>query len=369
MNHSNDSGEGLSHTILYGILSPGVITNTILVVAYVTLLFAACVENATVIYLVRTYEDLRQSIFNLLIVSMAVADLIDVCFATTVSVSFVFVGREWIPGLVGNISCKLVYYILVMSIGLSISTLVIMSVDRYIAIVHAVKKLMSSATTKRCIAVTWIVSAIAGSPYLYKKETRKIGDGTTMCGSIWSNDPVQHIFYSRLEEIIKALVFYVLPLIVIGTTNIVIGHRLQKRPSLGGNRTQEMINIQNQKIYKLLVANVALFAFCRLFTHVNPIMSVFFMSKYCSLPAPVPLFFYWICHLNAAVNPIIYFTFNNKFQQGLKEALRGRVGRRPQVGNVVPQDNIAFEGLEFENVTGNNDKEERNNSMGFDTKL
>jgi len=93
------------------------------------------------------------------------------------------------------------------------------------------------------------------------------------------------------------------------------------------------------------------------------------MSKNCSLPAPVPLFFYWICHLNAAVNPIIYFTFNNKFQQGLKEALRGRVGRRPQVGNVVPQDNIAFEGLEFKNVTGNNDKEERNNNMGFDTKL
>ena len=148
-----------------------------------------------------------------------------------------------------------------------------------------------------------------------------------------------------------------LPLIVIGTTNIVIGYRLRKRPFLGGNRTQEMINIQNQKIYKLLVANVALFAFCWLFTHVNHIMSAFFLSHYCSLPAPVPLFFYWICHLDAAVNPIIYFTFNNKFQQGLKEALRGRVDKRCQLRNVVPQDNIAFEGLEFENVTGNKDKE------------
>ena len=369
MNHSNDTGEHLSPAILCRILSPGVMTSTILVVAYVTLLFAACVENATVIYLVRTYKDLKQSTFNLLIINMAIADLVDVCFATTVSVCFVFIGQQWIPGLVGQISCKLVHNILVMSIGLSISTLVIMSIDRYMAIVHAMKKPMSSSTRKRCIAVSWIISAIAGSPYLYKMETRKIGDGTTTCGSIWSNDPVQHLFYSRLEEIIKVLVFYVLPLIVIGTTNIVIGHRLRKRPSLGGNRTQEMINLQNQKIYKLLVANVTLFVFCWLFTHVNHIMRAFFISKYCSLPAAVPLIFYWISHLNAAVNPIIYFTFNNKFQQGLKEALRARVDRRRQIRNVVPQDNIALEGLEFENVTGSNDKEERNNNVGFDTRL
>ena len=369
MNHSNVTGDRPSPLILCRILSPGVITNTSLVVAYVALLFAACVENAIVIYLVRTYKGLKQNTFNFLIINMAVADLIDVCFASMVSISFVFVGRQWIPGLVGKISCKLVYYILVMSIGLSISTLVIMSVDRYMAIVHAMKMPMSSAKAKRCIAVSWTISVIAGFPYLYKMETRKIGDGTTICVSMWSNDPVKHIFYSKLEEIIKALIFYVFPLIVMGTTYIIIGHRLRKRPSLGGSRTQEMINIQNQKIYKLLVANVALFAFCWLFSHVNHIMSVFYMSKYCSLPAPVPLFFYWICHVNAAVNPIIYFTFNNKFQQGLKEALRGRVGRLPQERNVVSQDNIALEELEFQNSAGNDDKDERNNNVGFDTKL
>lgn len=370
MNYSNNTGERLSPAVICRILSPGVITNTILVVAYVTLLVAACVENAIVIYLVRTYRDLKQSTFNLLIINMAVADLIDVCFATTMSVSFVFVGRQWIPGLAGKISCKLVYYIFVMSIGLSISTLVIMSADRYMAIVHAMKKPMSSATTKRCIAVSWIISAVAGSPYLYKMDTRTIGDETTICSSIWSDDPVEHIFYSKLEEIVKALIFYVLPLIVIGTNNTTIGHRLRKRRLLGGSRTQERINIQNQKIYKLLVANVALFAFCWLFTHVNHIMSVFYLAKYCSLPAPVPLFFFWICHVNAAINPIIYFIFNNKFQQGLKEALRGRVGRRPQIRNVVPQENVAFKGLEFENVKDDvKDEEERNKNVGFDTKL
>ncbi len=369
MNQSNITGERPSSTISCKILNPSVITNAILVVAYVTLVVAACVENTIVIYLVRTYKDLKQSTFNYLIINMAVADLIDVCFATMVSVAFVFVGPQWIPGLVGKISCKLVYFVFVMSIGLSISTLIVMSVDRYMAIVHAMKRPMSSSTARRSIALSWIISAIAASPYLYKMDTRKISEETTICSSSWSKDPVQHLFYSKLDESAKILIFYVMPLFVIGTTNTIIGNSLRKRRPVGNNQTQERINIQNQKIYRLLVATVALFAFCWLFTHVNHLMSVFFPFKYCALPAPVPLFFFWMSHINAAINPIIYFMFNNKFQQGLKSALRGRVGRRPRIQNVIPQENIAFESLEFENVTAKKDSEKRERNTGFDTKL
>ena len=339
MNQSNVTGASASFTISCRILNPSALTNAILVVAYVTLFIAACVENTIVIYLVRTNRYLKQSTFNYLIINMAVADLIDVCFATLVSVTFVFVGLQWIPGLVGKVSCKLVYFIFVMSIGLSISTLIIMSVDRYMAIEHTMKKPMSLATAKRSIALSWIISAIVASPYLYKMDTRKISDNTTICASIWSDDPEQDLFYSKLEECAKALIFYVLPLIVIGTTSIIIGYSLRKRRPIGDSQTQQRVNIQNQKIYRLLVATVALFAFCWSFAHVNHLMSVFFSLKYCALPAPVPLFFYWISHINAAVNPIIYFTFNNKFKQGIKHVLsrRSEASRHLQIRNVAPQ--------------------------------
>ncbi|KAJ7379082.1 hypothetical protein OS493_018879 [Desmophyllum pertusum] len=369
MNKSNITGELIPSTTPCRLLNPEVVTKAILVVAYVTLFIAACVENTLVIYLVRTYKDLKQCTFNYLIINMAVADIIDVCLATMVSVSFLFIGRQWIPGLVGKISCKLVNFVFVMSIGLSISTLVTMSVDRYMAIVHAMKKPMSSSTAKICIAVSWIISAIAASPYLYKMNTRKLQDETTICFPMWSKDPVQNLFYSKLEETSKALMYYILPLVVIVTTNTIIGHSLRKRRPLGGSQTQARINIQNQKIYRLLVATVVLFAFCWLFTHVNHLMGVYYPSKYCALPPPVPLFFYWASHINSAINPIIYFIFNNKFQQGFKEALRGRAVRRPQIRNVIPQDNIAFESLELENVIANKDNMESDTNMGFDTKL
>lgn len=377
MNQSNFTGDVRGTIPLRCLLlHPGLITKATLTVAYVALLIVACVENTLVIYLVRTCKDLRQCTFNYLIINMAVADMMDVCFATITSITFTFVGNNWIPGFAGKISCKLVYFILCMSISLSISTLVIMSVDRYMAIVHVMKKPMSSSGTKKCIALSWIVSVIVGSPYLYKMDTRERVDGSTICLSLWSKDPEKHLFYSTVEECGKALIFYVLPLIVIGTTSTVIGLSLRKRRPLGNSETQERINVQNQKIYKLLVATVLLFAFCWLFAHVNHLMGVFYLPKFCALPAPVPLFFFWISHVNAAINPIIYFIFNNNFQHGLKEALRGRETRPLQKRNVVSQENFAFESLEIEHITTeavsrsvNQEDIQQDTALEFDTKL
>lgn len=165
MNQLNFNAE--AHSIIPQsclLLHPRLITKAILTTAYVVLLIAACTVNTIVIYLVRTCKDLRQSTFNHLIINMAVADIIDVCFSTITSLSFMFVGFNWISGYGGKISCKLVCFSVSVSIGLSISALVIMSVDRYMAIVRVMTNPISSATTKKCIALSWIVSVLVGVP-------------------------------------------------------------------------------------------------------------------------------------------------------------------------------------------------------------
>ena len=111
MNQSNFNAE--AHSIIPQsclLLHPRLITKAILTTAYVVLLIAACTVNTIVIYLVRTCKDLRQSTFNHLIINMAVADIIDVCFSTITSLSFMFVGFNWISGYGGKISCKLVCF-------------------------------------------------------------------------------------------------------------------------------------------------------------------------------------------------------------------------------------------------------------------
>lgn len=298
-----------------GILNPSFNTKISLTVAYVILLLGACIGNVFVIVLLRTSKNLSRTSFNLLIINMAVADIIEVCSSTALAVSFAFVGQRWIPGLFGNISCKLVYFLFMMSIVLSITTLVIMSVDRYWAIAHFLKKPMSRAAVKRSIALSWIVSAIASSINLYKMKLRRMKDGTFECYSAWSDDAHSHLFYSKLEECVKFLVTYAIPLIGIGTINVKIGRTLKNIQLNGDSKTQERIEQRNGKIYKLLVTIVCLFAFCWLFAHVNHLLSVFQLGRYCKLPAFIPFYFFWISHLNALVNPFIYIVYNNQFEK------------------------------------------------------
>ena len=378
MNQLNFNAE--AHSIIPQsclLLHPGLITKAILTTAYVVLLIAVCTVNTMVIYLMRTCKDLRQSTFNHLIINMAVADIIDVCFSTITSLSFMFVGVNWILGYGGKISCKLVCFSVSVSIGLSISTLVIMSVDRYMAIVHVMTNPISSATTKKCIALSWIVSVIVGVPCLYKIDTTESEGGSTICRSVWSDDPEEHLLYSTLEECGKVLTLYLLPLILLGTTSVIIGLSLRKRRPLGNSETQERISAQNQRIFKLLVSIVVLFAFCWLFAHVNHLISVLSLSKYCALPAHVPLLSFWISHTNAAINSIIYFIFNSKFRQGLRDVFRVRETIPLQTRHIVPHKNFAFEGMEFaENIaiteirrSKNQESVERDKDLEFDTKL
>ena len=102
MNQTNNTQQSLCR-----IAYKSDVTKTCLVAAYVVLFLAACLENSFVIYLVRTCKELKQYTFYYLIINMAVADVLDVVFATVLSVSFLSIGPQWIPGLVGKISCNL----------------------------------------------------------------------------------------------------------------------------------------------------------------------------------------------------------------------------------------------------------------------
>ena len=260
MNYSNYS-ESLSPNDSCGINQPSIITKTGLVIAYIVLVFMACLGNTFVIYLVRTTEELKRAAFNYLIVNMAIADVLDVVLASALSVSFTFVRSQWIPGLVGEISCRLVHFLFLTSIGLSISTLVIMSVDRYLAIVHSTRKTMTPSTTKRCIAASWVISAIVGSSYLYKRDLRKDKD-VYLCISLWSTNRELNIFYHKVEQVVKFALYYALPLLAIGLANALTGHTLRQRRPIGCSQTQARIDGQNRKIFMLLVTVVFLFAIC-----------------------------------------------------------------------------------------------------------
>ena len=352
MNLSSDSESSPSSTHLQyscGILSPSLYTKISLTISYTILLLAACVGNVLVIFLLRRYKSKAQMAFNHLIINMAVADIIEIFSSTALAVSFAFVGQQWIPGLLGNILCKMVPFVLIMSIYLSIWTLVIMSVDRYWAISHSLKKPMARPAVKRSIGLIWFLAAMAASPYLYKMRLKETGS-TFECLSVWSYDPDIHLYFSKGEEVVKFVLAYIIPLTVIGTINIIIGRTLWSLKLTSNSKIQAKRDRRNRKIYKLLVSVVSLFAICWVFAHVNHLLSVFDMVVYCNLPAVIPFYFFWISHLNTAVNPIVYAVYNNRLRKGFRKLTRKSTkwstSRRKNVKCEFLEENVPLEELE-----------------------
>ena len=68
----------------------------------------------------------------------------------------------------------------------------------------------------------------SGCSCLYKMDTRESERGSTICRSVWSHDQEEHLLYSTLEECGKVLILYLLPLILLGTTSVIIGLSLRK---------------------------------------------------------------------------------------------------------------------------------------------
>lgn len=119
--------------------------------------------NALVVIVVAANQQMR-STTNLLIINLAVADLCFIVFCVPFT-AFDYILPFW-P--FGDIWCKMVQYLIVVTAYASVYTLVLMSLDRFLAVVHPIASM--SVRTERnaitAIAVTWIVILVVSVPVL-----------------------------------------------------------------------------------------------------------------------------------------------------------------------------------------------------------
>ncbi|XP_053691573.1 allatostatin-A receptor-like [Sabethes cyaneus] len=129
-----------------------------------------------------------QSTNNLLIISLAAADLLFVIFCIPFTATD-YVLSKWPFGLLW---CKIVKYMIAVTLHASAYTLVLMSLDRFLAVVHPITS-MSVRTEKNAILIigaVWISIAISAVPVatshgvLYFSST---GSDLTACLFLYTN--------------------------------------------------------------------------------------------------------------------------------------------------------------------------------------
>ncbi|XP_011351068.1 allatostatin-A receptor isoform X3 [Ooceraea biroi] len=140
--------------------------------------------NSLVVVVVAANPEMR-STTNILIINLAVADLLFIVFCIP------FTATDFVmPWPFGNIWCKIVQYLIIVTAYASVYTLVLMSLDRFLAVVHPIAS-MSWRTKDHAvlaICIAWAVILIFSTPALmihgeirYVFQVNDVAENLTAC--------------------------------------------------------------------------------------------------------------------------------------------------------------------------------------------
>lgn len=281
----------------------------------------AIVGNVLVTVAVLKNATLRTST-NYFIVNMAVSDLLSALtnwplYATEGMLS----GKSFIEGSMATFVCKLGMYSRAVSQAVSVLSLVLIVVERFVAIVHPFHTTMLTTRVRTVfLLVTWIFPLLAAFPHVWFAKI--VQDGPqTFCRFSWTRLETS-IYYS-----VGFLIFYCVPLILI----IVLYRRIMKsltrvRPvddTCQGNilaRNRQ----QNRIVMKVFISIVTAFFLCWTPLCVYLVLKMafpsFFSKDIPKLRLFVGLFFYVFPSLSTAVNPVILFVSSSRFSNALRES-------------------------------------------------
>ena len=248
-------------------------------------------------------------------------------------VAYFYRFNYWIGGMLGNITCKAFMYLIPVSIGATVLTMMLISIDRFYAVFYPLKEKISRKP-KTLSATIWILSFAFMLPYpmLFQVRFSPVLN-VHQCVPAWPwedpNDPtlketrrVLKIFHS-----IVFVMYYALPLSISIIIYFLICRKLWLRiiPGNATNSNRVAAEKSKRKVVRLLVIIVVIFALCWFPIYVNHYFWFVRPDLYEKgmLPLEVEFFFSWLGHANSAINPCIYILMSDKFRRELASTLAG----------------------------------------------
>lgn len=266
---------------------------------------------------------------NCLIVNMALSDLIIPCFAVPYKLYNLHESSDfrWLfGGWEGLLLCKTLNFLLDVSTAVSIQSLVAIAADRFYGVMfplRAVRHRDSKACTL-VIPLIWLTSIAFHSIYFYTFRLYDVGK-IHYCLIDWypltNTRDAQMPFY-----IAQFSLLYVCPLILIAFLYGCIINKLRASSANDcynkSRRRQASENHRNRKVTKMCLIAVLAFALCWAPIHIYGLCFYFAWSW--TIPCgieEVTFLVFFVAYLYAAINPCIFFTFNESFRRGLVRVL------------------------------------------------
>ncbi|CAI5444643.1 unnamed protein product [Caenorhabditis angaria] len=275
--------------------------------------------NLVVIFAISGDKMMRKSVMNILLMNLAIADLSNLIFTVPEWTSIALNSGKWI---LPDVMCPVSRYLEIVFLFTSISTQLIVCIERYIAIVLPMqaRHLCSRRNAALAIFIAWLFAAIFATPYAALSYMRN--ESCSLKQVKWWNS----------YKLAEFLLFYFIPCLCISgvytkvaavlwakdpTLNNEARHCLEKPKT--SSRSSDALRTR-RNVVKMLIACVAVYFICY-----SPIQFIFvaeilfdFQFKHSGTWGFIFSVLAMTC---SASNPLLYTLFSTKFRRRLRDVI------------------------------------------------
>uniref|UniRef100_A0A8C8RTP9 B2 bradykinin receptor n=1 Tax=Pelusios castaneus TaxID=367368 RepID=A0A8C8RTP9_9SAUR len=299
------------------------------------------IENVFVLS-VLCFHKSRCTVAEIYLANLAAADLMFVC-GLPFWAMFIANHFEWPFGV---FLCKAVNAVIYMNLYSSIYFLMMVSIDRYLALVKTMSlgRMRRAACAKCNSLVIWVSALLMCSPVLLFRTVRY--DEEIKSTACLLQYPVKH--WSIATNILLNTVGFLIPLCVITCCTIQIIKALQK------NKIQRLTEIQTEKRATILVlAVLLLFIICwlpfQITTFIDILVQVGIISD-CTVKEVIDLVTQiatYCAYSNSCLNPVLYVIVGKHFRKKSRELYKSCLPRMC-IYESMSHDESIFDTLSFE---------------------
>ncbi|GFR22861.1 allatostatin-A receptor [Trichonephila clavata] len=273
------------------------------------------IGNALVVIVVTCNPQMR-STTNLLIINLAMADLLFIVFCVPFT-AWDYALPYW-P--FGDAWCRVVQYLVIVCAYASIYTLVLMSLDRFLAVVHPVTS-MSIRTEKNAyiaIGLMWVVIFVCCIPALqshgemyYMFAYTEYSVCVFLATSGYNHAAFQICFF---------LSSYIIPLALIFCLYMLMLKRLWFGVAPGGHMSAESVK-SKKRVTRMVVVVVVVFACC--WCPIQIVLVLKSVNAYDLNPANIVIQItsHILAYMNSCVNPILYAFLSDNFRKAFRKVI------------------------------------------------
>ncbi|XP_054159891.1 tachykinin-like peptides receptor 86C [Oppia nitens] len=283
-----------------------------------SMILISILGNVIIISIIASHHSMR-TVTNYFFLNLTIADLLSATLNATFNYIFMLSG-DW-P--FGHIYCVVNNFMANLLVAVSVFTITAISVDRYIAIVYPLKPHITKRNAVTQILIVWLLAILVAMPCLVFGNTLTItydnNKSRTICLLEWPDGLSGQSKLDFIYNITFLLMTYIVPVSTMAIAYSLMARVLwgsQEIGEGGANSSQRLLIQSKQKVVRMLICVVSVFAICWLPYHSYFLLTYqwpqLIVTQYIQ---HIYLAIYWLAMSNAMFDPIILLLMNKRFRR------------------------------------------------------